>query len=58
MIFFVFLLMGMKVGMGVFDHLRNEIIPNTSDPHFGMFMEMGVLDADGVSYQKPAGSSH
>jgi len=58
MIFFVFPLMGVKVRMGIFDHLRDEIVAPASDHQFGMGMGMRVLDADGVSYQKPGRSSH
>ena len=58
MIFFVFLLMGMKVRMGIFDHLREEIIANAFDLQFGVFMGMRMLDADGVGDQKPGGGSH
>lgn len=58
MIFFVFPLMGVKVRMGIFDHLRDEIVATVSDHQCGMGMGMRVLDANCVGYQKPGCSSY
>lgn len=48
MILFGFPLMGVKVGVVVFDQGRNTIINIASDIYFVMLMEMGMLDADRV----------